>query len=181
MPKEVAKFQLNGVDPQRGAGGMWVGFLSTDPNPDLSFCDTIINGLRDGKEYVLTVTEKKKDRSLDQNALYWKMARKLSQARGVPLVAVYRSHVRDMAECTQLLMLRTAVEDFKKAWENGHLGRFVETKWSGEEGKVVVNAYYGCSDFDSPTMNRLIANCLQDCIEMGIPVVYEDKKQYCGV
>ena len=38
-------------------------------------------------------------------------------------------------------------------------------------------AYYGSSDFDSLEMSRLIDNCIQDCMAVGIETLPEEKIQ----
>ena len=123
-----------------------VNFLMTEP---------------DDKLYELT--EHKEKRSNNANRYYWELCGKLAQRTGLPAERIYRRHIKDTSNFQCMLMVTKAVDAFKKQWESGHIGRFVDTRESREPGRTIVLAYYGSSDFDTQQMSHLIDSVIEDC------------------
>ena len=125
---------------------------------------------------VIVVDIPKEKRSLNANSYYWILNGKLAKALKTSGEAIYKHHIREMKikpDC--MMMLTEAVQGFEKKWTSKHLGRFIETRASVEEGKTIVLAYYGSSDFDKTEMSILIDNCIQDCKANGI-VTYDQEE-----
>ena len=123
----------------------------------------------DDKEYTLEIKEKKKKRSLDSNSYAWLLMDKLAAKTGIPKVAIYRSYIREIGGNSDILCIQDrALEHFCKLWEVGHIGRFTDTLPSKLPDCTNVIVYYGSSDYDQPTMCRLIDMVVQDCKENDI-------------
>lgn len=124
---------------------------------------------------IVEISIPKEKRSKNANSYYWVLNGQLSKVTGIPGDLIYKNHIRDIncREC--YFMLSEAVPRFEALWNSGHLGRFVETRESKEEGKTIVLAYYGSSDFDKRQMARLIDNCIQDCKANDI-VTYDQEE-----
>ena len=123
----------------------------------------------DDKEYTLEIKEKKKKRSLDSNSYAWLLLDKLAEKTGIPKTDIYRSYIREIGGNSAILCIQNkALEDFCRLWEVGHIGRFTETMPSKLPDCTNVIVYYGSSDYDQPTMCRLVEMIVQECREQGI-------------
>jgi hypothetical protein len=123
----------------------------------------------DDKQYTLEIKEKKKKRSLDSNSYFWVLCGRLAEKTKIPRTDIYRSYIREIGGNSDLLCIQDiAVEHFCKMWEVGHIGRFTDLLPSKLDGCTNVVVYYGSSDYDQPTMSRLIDMVVQDCKENGI-------------
>lgn len=128
------------------------------------------------KEYLLEVTEMRKKRSLDANALAWAEMGQIAEKTGVSKTEVYLHYIREIGGNSETLcMLTAAVDKFRKAWNRNGLGWITETMPSKLPGCTNVIAYYGSSTYDTKQMSRLINLIEQDCKELGIPT-YDDMK-----
>lgn len=107
-------------------------------------------------------------RSNNANKFYWKMNAKLAKALNTSAEALYKHQIRDMSVYDCMLIQTAKVEAFTKRWTSKHLGRFVETRESQQEGMTIVLAYYGSSDFTRHEMWVLMENLKQDLKLMGI-------------
>lgn len=125
-----------------------------------------LDGFKGGKEYdILPHIEK---RSRNANSYAWALITNLASELGLPKEEVYRTAVKDIGGRTEILSMRTnAVQDFRRAFVNGHIGRDVEIIGSdGDHTEVVIT--YGSSDFDTRQMSQLIDSLVQDCLAVGI-------------
>ena len=114
------------------------------------------------------IAKAKKRRSIDANAYYWRLVGELSRVLNLPPDEIYKRHIRDLGNFEIYCMQTNAVDDFKRLWCNGHIGRTVETRASRIPQCTTVLAYYGSSDFDAKQMSQLIDNCIQDCVSVGV-------------
>ncbi len=130
---------------------------------------------REGKTYTADIQEQHEKRSLDANAYYWKLCRRLAKALNLPPEEIYHRHIQDIGNYETLCIQEKAVRGFEKRWKSKHLGRFIETRESKLPGCVTVLAYYGSSDFDKREMSMLIDNCIQDCHAVGVETLPPDK------
>ena len=127
------------------------------------------------RTYQAEIKEHRKKRSLDANALYWKLCGSLSAIMGVSPESTYKRHIKDIGNYEVLCLKAEAVDGFNRMWTSGHLGRFTETRASKLNGCVTVLAYYGSSDFNKKQMSALIDNCMQDCEAVGIETISEER------
>jgi len=128
-----------------------------------------------GRGDVVQIDIPKELRSKNANALYWELNGRLAKALGISGEVIYKNHIKDISCRECYFMLTEAVERFTKLWTSKHLGRFVETRESREEGKTIVLAYYGSSDFNSLQMKHLIDNCIEDCKDNGVPTYNQEE------
>ena len=126
------------------------------------------------RTYQAEIKEHRKKRSLDANAMYWKLCGELSKAMGEVPECIYRRHIKDIGNYEVLCMQTRAVASFGQKWTSNHIGRFIETRASKISGCTTVLAYYGSSDFDKRQMSQLIDNCVQDCKNSGVETASPD-------
>ena len=119
-----------------------------------------------GKSYDIVPHVEKRSRTA--NAYAWVLITKLSEVLNYPKEEIYRRAVSEIGGKSTVMSLRTnAVNDFKRAFVNGHIGRNVEILHSDAE-KTDLLITYGSSDFDKRQMNQLLDNLVQDCLAVGI-------------
>lgn len=148
--------------------GVWLCLKVEESAPARKFVMEMQDRLYDAE-----IKQHREKRSLDANALYWKLAGELARAVNDTPENIYLRHIQDIANYETLCMVTESVPEFEKRWKNGHLGRMIETRESKIPGCTTVLAYYGSSDFDRREMSRLIDNCIQDCNAVGIEVMSE--------
>lgn len=128
-----------------------------------------IDSLDDGKEYILTVKEKKKRRSLDANAYAWVLLDKLAEKVRIPKTEIYKQYIKEIGGNSETVcVIDRAVNDLCEAWEDKGIGWQTERTKSKLEGCTNVILYYGSSVYDSKQMSRLIEMIVQDCKENDI-------------
>lgn len=128
-----------------------------------------LDSLESGKEYILTIKEKKKRRSLDANAYAWVLMDKLASQLHESKEAIYKSYIKDIGGNSEIFPIKTeAAEKFCEVWERNGLGWQTDTMKSKMEGYTNVVIYYGSSVYDTEQMSRLIDMIVQDCETFGI-------------
>ena len=120
------------------------------------------------KQYHLTLKEVKKKRSLNANALAWKLMDKLSERIHESSVDIYKGYIKNIGGVGEFYqMIPEAVENFRRYWGALGLGWQTDIVDEGEEYTTVI-AYKGSSEFDTAQMSRLIDFIIQDCKALGI-------------
>ena len=155
--------------------GQWISFK-------LSGFDAvkIADEIKEGKEYLLTIKEKRNHRSLDANAYFWVLVGKLSAALRIPPNEIYRHYIPDVGDNYVIVPVREdVIEEWNRLWCAGHDGRLTEDM--GEcrhtKGYHNIRCYIGSSDYDTAQMSRLIDLVIDDCKAQGIDTISDREKQ----
>lgn len=128
-----------------------------------------IDSLESGKEYVLTIKENRKKRSLDANAYCWVLLDKLASQLHESKEAIYKSYIKEIGGNSEIVCIKTeAAEKLCGAWERNGLGWQTDTMPSKLKNCTNVVLYYGSSVYDTEQMSRLIDLIVQDCQTLGI-------------
>lgn len=123
-----------------------------------------IDSLEDAKQYVMTIKEKKKKRSLDANSYFWLLCDKLAEKTRIPKTEIYRNYIKEIGGVSDTVcVLDKAVDKLCEAWEQNGLGWQTDRYRSKMKGCTNVVLYYGSSTYDSKQMIRLIELIVQDC------------------
>lgn len=126
-------------------------------------------GLEAGKEYKITIKEKKKRRSLEANAYAWALIDKLASQLHESKTAIYKGYIREIGGNSEIYRLKSDAADIIcEAWQQNGLGWISEKFKSIYAGYTNVILYYGSSAYDSEQMSRLIDLIVQDCKALGI-------------
>lgn len=137
--------------------------LKTQPSEALKW----LMKFRAGRNY--EITEKRKHRSKDANALCWVLLDKLSAELGVSKEELYGRYIKQIGGVSSIVAVQNkAVDKFRKEWEDRGLGWQTETLPIKTEGCTGVIVYYGSSTYDTKQMARLIDAIVQDCQAIGI-------------
>lgn len=137
-----------------------------------------IDSLEDAKQYVMTIKEKKKKRSLDANSYFWLLCDKLAEKTRIPKTEIYRSYIKEIGGVSDTVcVLDKAVDKLCDNWERNGLGWQTDRYKSKMKGCTNVVLYYGSSTYDSKQMSRLIELISQDCLINDIELLPPEQLQ----
>ena len=126
----------------------------------------IIDELDDNKEYELK--EHKPKRSNQANKYFWELLGQLCFELGLDTIEEYRKRVKELGIFRQWEIDKDNLKTFNKMWTEKGIAWFIEIVDIAPNNKVVVNAYYGSSSYNSKQMSKLIDDLVQDCKAVGI-------------
>lgn len=141
----------------------------------------VMHFLRSKKDrvYDLAIKEHRKKRSLDANAMAWKLLGELSAVMRIPPEEIYRDYIRDVGDNYEIVPVKKDhIKDWDRIWCAGHHGR--STVDMGEcrtiPGYHSIKSYIGSSDYDTVQMSRLLELIIQDCKQVGIETLSERER-----
>lgn len=119
----------------------------------------------------------KKPRSLDANAMCWRLCTEIANAVGVTKEEVYRDAIKGVGDYTPLPIKEAAVDEFKRVWAGHGVGWFVDVVDESKlPGYKLCFAYHGSSVYDVASMSRLIDSLMQDAEAVGVDTISEREK-----
>lgn len=146
-----------------------ISFTTKNKIKAIAEAASYLDSLEAGKEYTLTIKEKKKRRSLDANAYAWVLMDKLASQLHESKEAIYKSYIKEIGGNSEIICIKAeAADKLCGAWERNGLGWQTDTMPSKLKGCTNVVLYYGSSVYDTEQMSRLIDLILQDCETFGI-------------
>ena len=160
------EFDVINMDWVHKMDGMWLMLRTKDANVASKVCGMV----EPMKEYVCTIEEKTKKRSLDANAYAWVLLGKIAKKVGVPKEDVYRNYIRDVGDNYEIVPIKKEAEErWVKNWQKKGIGWVCEVLGDSKlEGYVNIINYFGSSTYDTKQMSALINLIVQDCKEQGI-------------
>lgn len=132
-----------------------------------------------GKPLDVEIKPHRNRRSLSANALCWQLCSKIGQALNPPLSreSVYRRAIKDVGQCTMVVVRKDAVQAFSKAYSSNGIGWFVEQVGELPGGEYVeLIAYYGSSSYTAREMATLIDYLLDEAEQMELPIARERRE-----
>ena len=129
------------------------------------------------KLYDLEVKEHRKKRSLDANAYAWVLIHKLAEAMNLTPEEVYLQQIPNAGNnYTPMCVREQDVDRFKRSWASNGIGWPVKDLGpSNVRGCRNLMAYHGSSTYDTQQMSRLIDLLVQDCKQLDIETLSEEK------
>ena len=129
--------------------------------------------------YDLEVKEHRNKRSLDANAMAWKLLGELSAVMRIPSDEIYREYIKDVGGNFEIVPVKEDhIKDWNRIWCSGHQGRSTEDM--GEcrtiPGYHNIKSYISSSDFDVQQMSRLLDLIITDCKQVGVDVLSERER-----
>lgn len=146
--------------------GTWLNLLVDVPKEARQF----VAGKKE-KPYTITLKEWREKRSLDANAYAWVLIHKLSAVLSVPPEEIYRQHIRDVGDNSDMILVQTDRADaVLRGWSGRGTGWIAERSLESREhpGYCWVTVYSGSSAFDTGQMSRFIGFLVDDCKENGV-------------
>lgn len=126
----------------------------------------LIDNLDDNKEYELK--EHKPKRSIQANNYFWTLLGELCFELDLNVLDEYKKRVKELGIFRQWTIDRDNLKTFNKMWTSQGIAWFTEVVDIAVDNKIVVNAYYGSSSYNSKQMAKLIDGLVQDCKAVGI-------------
>ena len=155
------------------------GWLMIKPEPqDMGKAMAIVRKHKN-RLYDLEVKEHREKRSLDANAMAWKLLGELSAVMRIPPDEIYREYIRDVGDNYEIVPVKEDhIKDWDRIWCGDHYGR--ATVDMGEcrtiPGYHYIKSYIGSSDYDTYQMSRLLDLIITDCKQVGIDVMSERER-----
>lgn len=126
-------------------------------------------------EYEIVIAKKK--RSLNANAMCWKLCTDIAAVVGLTKEEVYQRAIKEIGEYTPLPIKAEAVADFTRIWNAHGIGWPVEVIDDSKlPGYKLLFCYHGSSTYDVKSMNRLLDYLIQDAKSVGLDVMSEREK-----
>ena len=149
------------------------GIRRTDKARARAWLDSACDALRDGKEYMIEIKEKKKKRSLNANAYAWKLIDGIAEHYGLPPEYVYWKAVRDIGGNSFITVINAeAAPQMAKIWESRGLG-WQAVKLGENNGRHTYRLIYGSSAYDTKQMSALIDSLQQEAEHAGVETLAE--------
>lgn len=127
--------------------------------------DTKIITVQIGKNEELEV--KRKKRSNNANSYFWELLQKLCFEMNLDVIQEYRKRVKELGIFQTFELDIKNAPTFEFLWSSRGIGWFTE-KVDEIGSKVILNAYYGSSSYNSRQFSRLLDNLVQDCRSIGV-------------
>ena len=122
--------------------------------------------------YVISLSKKKKLRSLDANAYCWSLIDRIAAKTHLKKTDVYRQMIVEIGDNSVMGMYKDEeAKDVCLAWQRQGVGWVTEVSDSKYDGYKLVRLYYGSSVYDGEQMSRLIDLLIQECEQLGIPTI----------
>ena len=115
---------------------------------------------------------KRKKRSKSANSYFWELLQQLCYEMNLDVIQEYRNRVKELGIFQTFELDTKNTPTFEFLWNSRGIGWFTE-KVDEIGEKIVLNAYYGSSSYNSKQMSRLIDNLVQDCKSVGIQTLDE--------
>ena len=156
-------------------GGFWLSLRVENPVEARRFLGTMKD-----KKYVADIKEYRERRSLDANALLWKLLDDMASAKSRMDNAIttkedlYLDYVKDFGPFKDFELSEDEAKTFRVAWSRLGIGWPTEqVDYTPDGERLIIRAYYGSSQYNSKQMSRLIDAVVQDAKAIGIEVLTE--------
>lgn len=128
-----------------------------------------LDDLTPGKLYDVEIKQHRERRSLDANAMCWKICTDIANATGTTKEIVYRCAIKEVGVYTPLPIKSDAVLAFQRNWEGRGTGWLLEVVDDSKiPGYKLCFAYFGSSTYTTSEMARLIDNLIYEAKCLGI-------------
>jgi hypothetical protein len=128
----------------------------------------------DKKLLTIEIYKQKKKRSLDANALLWKMCTEIGNILKTSKDEVYLTMLERYGVFTHVIVKPEAVDRLKQEWRTVRV--LGEVTVNGKTG-VQIQCYYGSHLYDSKEFSILLDGVISEAKDMGIEVISEQDKQ----
>jgi hypothetical protein len=129
--------------------------------------------LAKGKLLDVEVKQHRNRRSLDANALLWKMCTEIANVIRSSKDEVYLQMLERYGVFTHIIVKQEAVERIKKEWRTVRV--LGEVAVNGKTG-IQLQCYYGSHLYDSKEFSILLDGVISEARELGIEVISEREK-----
>ena len=165
------KLLSNNISTTFSESGQQLITLALTSKADISEFNDVI---ADKKLLAIEISKQKKKRSLDANALLWKMCTEIANIIHSSKDEVYLTMLERYGVFTHIIVKAEAVERIKQEWRTCRV--LGEVTVNGKTG-VQIQCYYGSHLYDSKEFSVLLDGVISEARGMGIEVISEQDKQ----
>ena len=151
------------------AGGAEI-VLSCTSRPDISPLKEVV---AKGKLLAVEVKQYRQKRSLDANALLWKMCTEIATVIRSSKDEVYLQMLERYGQFTHIIVKPAVVEKVKQEWRT--VRELGEVTVNGQTG-VQLQCYFGSSTYNTKEFSVLLDGVISEAKELGIEVINEKEK-----
>ena len=128
------------------------------------------------QEWILSVSKRRKKRSLDANAYLWVLCDKIADKLKSTKEEIYQKAIREVGVFQLLLVEDKAADELIKKWNASGLGNFAEIAYKSRKNPEcsAVIVYFGSSSYDTKEMSRVIDYIVEEAKGLGIDVSTPD-------
>jgi hypothetical protein len=160
------KALANNISTSYTESGQQLIMLALTAKTDISDLKAVI---ADKKLLTVEISQKKKKRSLDANALLWVLCQKIAEVIHSTKELVYQKFIKEVGQFEIVPIKAEAVERWIEVWNSKGLGWFAEVMEDSKlPGYKKVISYYGSSVYDQREMSVLLDEVVSQCKEMDI-------------
>jgi hypothetical protein len=160
------KLTANHISTSYTESGQQLIMLALTAKTDISDLKAVI---ADKKLLTVEISQKKKKRSLDANALLWVLCQKIAEVIHSTKELVYQKFIKEVGQFEIVPIKAEAVERWIEVWNSKGLGWFAEVMEDSKlPGYKKVISYYGSSVYDQREMSVLLDEVVSQCKEMDI-------------
>ena len=145
----------------------------------------IAESVKQGKPYTVEIKEYRKKRSLDQNALYWKVLTEFARAMEMSNPEAHNQMLRMYGQLERyddrpvyVVLPDTPEAEVKASCsETYHVKPTSQVKYGSDgRGYRTYMLLRGSSTYDTAEMTRLLNGLIDECREIGIEVLTEQER-----
>jgi hypothetical protein len=144
--------------------------LSCTSKPDISELKQMV---AKGKLLAVEVKQYRQKRSLDANALLWKMCTEIAAVIRSSKDEVYLQMLERYGQFTHIIVKPHVVEKVKQEWRT--VRELGEVTVNGQTG-VQLQCYFGSSTYNTKEFSVLLDGVISEAKELGIEVITESEK-----
>lgn len=134
----------------------------------------LVDGIKNGKSVKVKLEIKRERRSLNANALLWKVLQDLAEYHQTSRWDLYKKYIEEYGCFEYLAILKDALPQLKSLFRVIKEHGTVKTA-DGVE-LVRVQCFWGSSKYDTKQFSLLLDHVLQDAKEIGFDYVSEHEK-----
>lgn len=165
------KLTANHISTSYSESGQQLITLALTSKADISDLKAIV---ANGKLLEVEISKQKKKRSLDANALLWKMCTEIANIIKSSKDEVYLTMLERYGVFTHIIVQPKAVNRVVEEWRTCRV--LGEVTVNGKTG-IQIQCYYGSHLYDSKEFSVLLDGVISEAREMGVEVISEQDKQ----
>lgn len=135
-----------------------------------------IGGLDTQKPLEVNFKRHRPKRSVDANALFWKLADEVAIVLNSTKEEVYRNIVYDVGVFDDIAIVEAGCDKFVSNWNSKGIGWIAEVQPDCKiNGCKKIRCYYGSSTYNTKQMSRLIDRVIDEAKSLGIETATPDE------
>jgi len=142
-------------------------------NISLAFIAELKGIISNGKELSVEIKQYRKQRSLDANALLWKMCTEIANVIRSTKDEIYLQMLERYGVFTHIIVKPEAVDRVVREWRTARvLGEVTVNNKTG----IQVMCFFGSHSYDSKEFSVLLDGVISEAKELGIEVISNSEK-----